>query len=487
MATEFQMPKLGLTMEEGTIISWMVADGAQIAVGDPVMVIATDKVETEVEAVAAGRLHQIAAEGDTFPCGAVIGLVLAEGEAPPARPTAAPAPAVAQPAGAAPAAVATSPAAPPSGAAGGRLLASPNARRVAAAAGLDLRTVRGSGPDGRIVSEDVEAAALLPRPTSLPPAAAPVFAARGEAVVATVAARSLADLLGIDLAAVPYDPVEGRVTRDGVAAYVRSRLAAGSPAAPTTPPATGATPVASVALAPASQTPTKTIRFTGMRGTIAKRMHASLHEMAQLTLMMDADVGAVLADRDARAAVGDAPGFTDYILAATARALRAHPGVNAQVTPDGIALLPDVHVSLAVAVDNGLIVPVVRHADRLTLGQLSAETTRLAGAARSGSLTLDELEGGTFSVTALGMFGVDGFTPVINPPNVAILGVGRIRDELQLVDGAVTVAKKLTLSLTWDHRVLDGAPAADFCRAVVRLLADPSALDQATLDTPSLG
>jgi pyruvate dehydrogenase E2 component (dihydrolipoamide acetyltransferase) len=228
---------------------------------------------------------------------------------------------------------------------------------------------------------------------------------------------------------------------------------------------------------PLLQEPTRTIRMTGMRGTIAKRMHASLQTMAQLTLTMDADMGAVVADRERRKQEGSPPGYTDYVVAAAARALATHPDVNSQVTDDGIAVLPDIHVGLAVALDNGLLVPVVRHADRLTLQQLSAETTRLAQGARSGALAPAELEGATFSVTALGMFGVDAFTPVINPPNAAILGVGRLRDDVVVIDGAVATMKRLTLSLTWDHRVIDGAPAAEFCRTIVELLAHPTRLD----------
>jgi pyruvate dehydrogenase E2 component (dihydrolipoamide acetyltransferase) len=275
-----------------------------------------------------------------------------------------------------------------------------------------------------------------------------------------VAARNLADLLGIDLTAVAPDPVEHRITRDGVAAHVRRQLIG-------TPP---------TQLPVASQTPTRVIRMTGMRGTIAKRMHSSLREMAQLTLTMDADMDAVVADRQRRKEAGSTIGYTDYIVAASARALAQHPNVNAQVTDEGIAVLPGIHVSLAVALDNGLVVPVVRNADRLDLGSLSNETTRLAEAARAGTLQLDELEGGTFSVTALGMFGVDAFTPVINPPNAAILGVGRLRDDMIVVDGNAATTKRLTLSLTWDHRVIDGAPAAAFCQTIVELLADPTKL-----------
>jgi pyruvate dehydrogenase E2 component (dihydrolipoamide acetyltransferase) len=213
-----------------------------------------------------------------------------------------------------------------------------------------------------------------------------------------------------------------------------------------------------------------------MRGTIAKRMHASLREMAQLTLTMDAEMDAVVADRTRRKAAGAAPGYTDYVVAAAARALVQHPNVNAQVHGDEIAVLPEVHVGLAVALDNGLMVPVVRNADRLSLDALSAETTRLAEAVRGGKLQPAELEGATFSVSALGMFGVDAFTPVINPPNVAILGVGRLREEVVLVDGVVGTRTRLTLSLTWDHRVLDGAPAAAFCQSIAAGLADPSTL-----------
>jgi pyruvate dehydrogenase E2 component (dihydrolipoamide acetyltransferase) len=215
-----------------------------------------------------------------------------------------------------------------------------------------------------------------------------------------------------------------------------------------------------------------------MRGTIAKRMHESLRQMAQLSLFMDADLDAVVADRARRKQQDSAPGYTDYVIAAAARALVRHPIVNSQITDDGVALLPDVHVGMAVALDEGLIVPVVHDTTTLDLATLAATTSRLADAARSGSLSLPELEGGTFSVSTLGMYGVDGFTPVINPPNTAILGVGRLRDDLVLVDGEVTSRTRLTLSLTWDHRAFDGAPAAAFCRTIVELLGEPETLDQ---------
>ena len=494
MPTEFQMPKLGLTMEEGTILEWLVDDGAEITVGAPVLVIETDKTETEVEAAMTGTLQRVGRAGETFPCGATIGYVYGPGEtaavaadaaAPAIEPVAAgPAPAPTDTAvGAAPQTTSV----PPPAGANGRVIASPNARRVAAERGIAIESVRGTGPGGRITSEDVvDVAEGRATPTAAPgvsapapsadpvnststspgvPAAAPMRASAP--VPASVAARQLADLLGVDLSTVAPDPTDGRVTRDGVAAHVRSLLA-GSAGAPTRG-ATGGS-------APTTQEPTQTIRLSGMRGTIAKRMYGSLQDTAQLTLTMDADMDAVVTDRNARKDAGNAPGFTDYVIAAAARALRDHPQVNAQVTDDGIALLPDIHVGLAVALDDGLIVPVVKHADRRSLGQLGPETSRLADGARSGSLGPDDVQGGTFSVTALGMFGVDAFTPVINPPNEAILGVGRLRADLVLVDGQVRTTKRMTLSLTWDHRVFDGAPAAEFTRTICDYLANPARL-----------
>jgi pyruvate dehydrogenase E2 component (dihydrolipoamide acetyltransferase) len=394
MATEFTMPKLGLTMEEATIIEWLVGDGEPVAEGVAVMRIETDKVETEVEISTGGVLHHVAREGDVFACGAVIAYVLSPGEAPPSTAVSFPPPA--------PAAIALAPTTVAVGVtpspiaaviAGGRLLSSPNARRVALDRGVDLAGVIGTGPGGRIVSADV----LEHRPAK----------------------------------------------------------------------------VAETALL---QTPSSTVRLTGMRGTIAKRMLASLRDMAQLTLTMDADMTAVVADRAARKIQGTAPSFTDYVIAAAARALRQHKIVNSQVVGDEIALLADIHVGLAVALDNGLIVPVIRHADQLRLGALSAETSRLATGARNATLAPSEYEGATFSVSTLGMFGVDSFTPVINPPNAAILGVGRVRDDVVALNGTFAIRPRLTLSLSWDHRVLDGAPAAAFCRSIVEGLEHPYTL-----------
>ena len=479
MSTEFIMPKLGLTMEEGTILEWLVEDGTEITQGMAVLRIETDKVESDVESPGAGRFHRVGNQGDTYPCGALIGYLLADGEAPPVAQVSAPvgaAPAAASTTVASSAPVASSVAAPRRE---GRLFASPNARRVAKELGIDIETVVGSGPEGRITSEDVEEAHKNPsarRATGAPAiAVAPILSSNGN-VLATAAARQLAELLGVDLSLVPYDATDGRVTKDGVAAFVRAQLASGLTANKQSP----STEKTAVVLAPASQTPTSIKKMSGMRGTIAKRMQSSLQDMAQLTLHMDADLDAIVEDRESRKSSSHSlPGFTDYVIAAAARALKLHPIVNSQVTAEGIALLPEIHVSMAVALPEGLIVPVIKNTTSLDLASLASETKRLSGAAREGKLGLGELEGGTFSVSTLGMFGVDGFTPVINPPNTAILGVGRLRDDVVVSKkGKVSTVKRMTLSLTWDHRVFDGAPAAEFCKSIVDLLADPSALNK---------
>lgn len=468
MATDVPMPKLGLTMVEATIVDWLVPDGAEVVAGQPILAIETDKTETEVVAPASGRLHQLGRPGELHACGERIAVLLDPGEPheTPAR----------EPSLASPAApfVPASTSHAPAVSVGARRPVSPNARRVAAGLGVDLDAVQGTGPGGRIVSEDVESYAAS-RPTSGSSVAAPgpsvvrpAPVAPGPTVVASAAARHLADLLGLDLSLVPVDPVERMVTRETVVLHVRERLALaerGSLRAPG---------------APLLQDPSQVVRLSGMRGTIARRMTASLREMAQLTLTMDADVSSVLADRARRLEMAGSgvPSITDYVLAAAARALVRHPWVNSQVTADGVAYLPEVHLGVAVAVDGGLLVPVLRNAAHRDLAGLAQESARLAASARSATLTPADLEGGTFSVSALGAYGVDAFTPVVNPPNTGILGVGRVRDDVVLrSDGTVGTRARMTLSFTWDHRAFDGVPAAEFVRTIVELLARPEELD----------
>ena len=484
MAVEFQMPKLGLTMEEGLILEWLVDEGAEISEGTPVLIVQTDKVDTEVEAPASGRLSRVGAVGETFACGQQIAWLLTAGEsAPQPAPTpSATASTQTQPTLTAQAVAPVAVAAVASN--GGRAYVSPNARRVASELGVDLATVRGTGPGGRIVSEDVEEAHRNP---TAPVAASTLSSAQptrtaiasGQPILASFAASALAELIGIDLRTVPAAGGQ-RLERDDVVAHIRSliapdaRMGAPGPAASSTP-SVPPSATAKSALSAATQTPTSVTPMTGMRGVIASRMHESLREMAQLTLHMNVSMDAVVNDRNSRKKKGAAPGFTDYVIAAAARALKEKPYVNSQIVGEGVAFLPHVHVGMAVALDNGLVVPVIRNTNTLTIEDLSAETTRLAAAARDGKLKLAELEGGTFSVTTLGMFGVDGFTPVINPPNTAILGVGRLRDEVSwTAANRVQKVQRLTLSLTWDHRAFDGAPAAEFCARVKELLESPT-------------
>lgn len=482
MAIEFAMPKLGLTMESGTILRWLVPDGAEVTAGQAVLLVETDKVETEIEASGSGVLAQTGEIGVEYPCGVRIGWFLEAGEEPPTPADAASAASQVQAA----AVPASRPSPQPVSAApvrvpGERILASPAAKRLARELGVEIAVVAGSGPKGRITERDVRAAHEAP---AAPRAAEP---AGSVPPPATLAARQLSDLVGVDLRAVPASAADGRISRADVAAYVRKLLseasfASGSPA-PSRPAAETTAASQAGAAAPLTQTPTEQIPLRGMRGVIAERMSASLRSMAQLTLTMDVDMSAVVAERaalveaarrddvgdrdeDADAAAALVPGYTDFVIAAAAAALGEHPRVNSQVTDDAVALLGDIHVALAVALDDGLLVPVIRHADRLSLDEIASETKRLAAGAREGTLGYDDYQGATFTVTALGMFGVDVFTPIINSPNTAILGVGRIRSETVWEDTAPEPRPVLTLSLTWDHRAFDGAPAARFARAV---------------------
>jgi pyruvate/2-oxoglutarate dehydrogenase complex dihydrolipoamide acyltransferase (E2) component len=466
VATEVKIPKLGLTMEEGTVAAWLVADGTAVSTGQSLYLLETDKVETEVEAEADGVLSQGVPEGTTLAPGAVVGWLLAQGEMPPvgvagARYTA-PLSAAAHAAAAATDAVAPL-GAPASGA---RLLASPNARRVAALMAVDLAVVTGSGPGGRIVSEDVERFAAQQAANDAAPTGTTAAADTQPDTTPPVSplVRRLAERHGVELSSVTGTGAGGRITRADIAA-------AAAPASEPSPAATRSGPE-----------DVRVVPIRGMRRLIGERMWGSLQDMAQLTLGMDVEMDEAVALREYLAEEWapeglDIPGYTDLVIKASALALIEHPRLNAVVHDEHIELQDRVDVGFAVAVDDGLVVPVVRNADTLPLGRLAGETKRLSAAARSGGLQLTDLEGGTFSVTSLGMYGVDFFTPVVNPPNVAILGVGRIRDEVRWTDkGRPRPARRMTLSLTFDHRAVDGAPAAEFAGTVKDLLEHPQRL-----------
>ncbi|MER6283093.1 2-oxo acid dehydrogenase subunit E2 [Streptomyces sviceus] len=448
MAVEVLLPKIGLTMQEGTIDEWLVPAGAAVAEGDALLRLATDKVDVDVEAEAGGLFHPVVAAGATVPAGALIGWLLAEGEQPP-DPAGTP-----MPAGSGSGTAAPAPEAGPAPSVNGtgekgmgdRLLSSPNARRVAAAADVDLTAVRGTGPGGRIVSEDVEDfLAALPGDlgTLVPSGDTP----------ASPLVRKLAKERGIDLSGINGTGPGGRIRRADLESVI---------------PAPEAAPARS----------SEVIPLTGMRGTIARRMHASLQEMAQLTHGYEVRMDAVVSLRDRlKEEWADSdlpvPSVNDFLLKAAALALCEHPLLNATVREDGIHLLDEVHLGFAVAVPGGLMVPVIEDAVALPLPEIARRSRSLAQAAREGRISPAQLEGATFTVTSLGGYGVDFFTPVINPGNVAILGVGRLRDGVEWVDDRPLRTRVLTLSLTFDHRAVDGAPAAEYLRSVGELLSKP--------------
>jgi pyruvate dehydrogenase E2 component (dihydrolipoamide acetyltransferase) len=260
----------------------------------------------------------------------------------------------------------------------------------------------------------------------------------------------MAEEEGLDLAHMEGSGPGGRITEDDVLRVLERQAA---PAAP-----------------PPSRRP-----FLGMRVAIAEQMVHSLQSMAQVSMNSTADVTELKTTREALAARwGRKPSYTDLLVRAVVVALKEHPLLGARLEGDEIVMPTEFNVGIAVALEDGLIVPVIRNADRLTVPEMSDRVRDLAQRARENALDVDEVTGGTFTITNLGTFGVDSFTPIINPPEVAILGVGRIVQELVLIDGQVVARDKMTLSLTVDHRIVDGAPGARFLQTLVQLLEHPA-------------
>ncbi len=414
MATPLPMPKLGLTMEEGTILKWRKGEGEAVEKGEIILDIQTDKVEYEVESPGGGLiLKTLAGEGAVVPCGTDIAVIGEAGEdisgfegepdkAPEkAEPTVADAPAtpppapVPAPAPAAPLPAQTAPA--------GRVFASPAARRVARELGIDYRVLTGSGPGGRIVQADVRAAAA----SGLP--AAPAAAASGPAAVAS------------------------------------------------------STPLA------------------GMRKIIADRMLASWSQVPRITMQAEVDLTNLLAVREAsRQAwendLGVRVSINDLILFYTARAVRRCPAVNVRLTENALEQMRDVNIGVAVAVEQGLMVPVIRGADQKSIDAISRESRALAEAARAGALGLDALEGGTFTISNLGAYGVDHFSAIINHPESAILSVGAARERAVVRNGEVVARTTAFVGINADHRLVDGAPAAEFLATLKDMLEHPKVM-----------
>ncbi|MBI5288662.1 MAG: 2-oxo acid dehydrogenase subunit E2, partial [Chloroflexi bacterium] len=438
------------------VAEWYVPDGGEVRAGQVLYRMETEKIELEVEAEAPGFVRHVVAAGTKLEPGKLIAYILAAGEAPPAG--LAPSP-VSPPVAAAGAGSRTAGAA--GGPVGDRPFASPIARRLARESGVPIAAVAGTGPGGRITESDV--LAYKPSPTARPAAASAVERPRPVEVIASPLARKLAEQLRVDLARVRGTGPGGRITKEDVEGAASS------------PPAV---PRAAPALQPQGRhNAGDIIPVRGMRKVIAERMHASLQDMAQLTMAMEVVMDDAVKLRSQLVAEwapeGIKPSYTDLVIKAVGKALRRHPLLNATMKGAEIELLEQVNVGMAVALDDGLVVPVIRDAADIPLKDVAETSSRLASAAREGRLGLDEMADGTFSVTSLGMAGVDFFTPVINPPNVAILGVGRIRDAVAWDGDRPVKQQQMTLSLTIDHRVVDGAPGAAFLNTVRELLESP--------------
>jgi pyruvate dehydrogenase E2 component (dihydrolipoamide acetyltransferase) len=439
MAKEVIMPKFGFTQEDSQIVEWFVKEGDTVEAGDPLLEVTTDKVNMEVEAPAAGIVGGIqAAAGDTVPVTQVIAYILAPGEAPPVQ--------------AAPSAVAGAPAkalspAPPvpaeASVAAGTIAggATPIATRVAAAAGVDTTQVAGTGPGGRVTRKDVED--FLGHRSA------------GDGKVrATPAARRVARESGLDLATMAGSGPHGRVQANDV---VLARAAVVATPAGITPPV--AVP----------STPGELVRvpFTTMRRTIARTLQRSMQEAPHITFQADIDMtalqGLVAKANELRPEGAEKVTLTAALARAVAWSLARHPSLNSHLGEDEIILWPVANIGIAVALDDGLIVPVVKDAGAKNIGRLSDEIRDLSKRAKQGKLKPEELAEGTFTISNLGMFGIDRFTAIINPPQVGILAVGRTNRVFVPDEQDRPMVRPLcTMTLSVDHRVIDGAIAARF-------------------------
>lgn len=437
MASKIIMPKLGMAMSEGVVAKWNKHDGDEVRKDEEIAVVMSKKITYKLIAPTAGILRIVAREKETRSVGAALAFIVAPGEALPAveevaAPVAAPATA------SAPAAASVTAAAP---AKPGFVLASPAARRLAKEKGIDLAQVAGTGADGMVTEADV-----LRSAEERAKVVAPVE------VLATSAARKLAEQHGLNLAEITGTGPGGRITEQDVLAHE----------------ARGKVPTPIEAAQPAA----RTIPYAGMRQAIGDHMIESLRSMAQLTMMIEVDATELVKLRTQVKADFDLT-YTDLLIKAVAKTLKRNPVLNATLIGDEIHLLESIHIGVAVALSDGLIVPIVRNADQRTVQEIAQEVRRLAQGARDNTLSVDEVTGSTFTITNLGNYGVDGFTPIINAPEAAILGVGRITDKAVFEGDQVVKRSVMVLSLTIDHRIVDGAPGAEFLRSLKDLLETP--------------
>ena len=433
MAKVVVMPKLGLTMTEGTVSSWLKKEGDAVKEGEPLFEVETDKLTNTIEASATGVLRKIiAGEGVTVPVLDKIAVIAAADEDISGLLAPGAAPAAAAPAASAAPAAAAAPARP----AGERVVASPRAKKLAREKGIDIAFVTGTGPNGRVTEEDVENYKAAPAAPAEP------------AVKASPLAAKVAADAGIDLADVPN---HGRVLAQDILSYLENSREKG-----------------------AAAEREETVAMNGMRKAIAKNMLNSHMTSPTVTFNLGVDMTAMKDYREQLKGKDIKVSYTDLLVKFVAKALTEYPLLNCSVADNKIIYKHYVNMGVAVALDNGLVVPNVPDADKKSLTQIHDEVKDLAEKARSGGLPMEALKGGTFTITNLGMYGIESFSPIINQPEVAILGVTTMEDKVVVRNGEMVIRPIMNLSLTADHRVVDGSVAAEFLQRVKTLLENPA-------------
>jgi pyruvate dehydrogenase E2 component (dihydrolipoyllysine-residue acetyltransferase) len=430
--TEIVMPRMGLTMEEGTVVAWLKGVGETVQAGEPLVEIETDKATVEIEAPTTGILYQIVGQpGEIFPIGTVIGYLAALDE---------------------------------QGTEEEKVRASPAARRIARKSGVELGRVQGSGPGGRVVAWNVEQAAA--QMVASQPAAAQHLSAKITTDEVTAKASPLAERVaeeyGVDLQQVQGSGPGGRITRKDVERSVAGQAAE---AAPSQSP-TGLPP--GFTYEPA----------TRVQKLMAERMASSFRDAPHFYLHSEADCRLLLALRQdllprLEQRYGVHVTVTDLLVKFCALTLERHPQVLSQWSGDGLLKTNNINIGIAADTPNGLLVPVIQHCNRLGLSEITRQRAELVEKARLGKLSPHELELGTFTISNLGMFKIDFFDAVLNPPQAALLAVGRMKERPVVENGQLVPAQTMTLSLSVDHRVLDGVSGARFLSDLVELIETP--------------
>jgi pyruvate dehydrogenase E2 component (dihydrolipoamide acetyltransferase) len=473
----FTMPKWGIEMTEGTIADWAVAEGAAFSKGDVIALIETDKITNEYEAEFDGQLASIVvSQGETVAVGTLLGVFArepadkAEIEAFLAEMGHAPAPTAQAP----------EPTSQPAPSPAAQQLTddaiSAAARQRASKAGVDVGTVQGTGRNGRITLQDVDQAVAGPAPArdTQPVSIAPQTT-HLEDVFASPLAKRLSVQHGVDLRDLSGSGPRGRICKADVLEHVPD-----APVAEVSAPAAtaqSAAPESAAPPPPPAGDDRTIVAMSPMRKAIARQLTLSKSTIPHFYLRSEAHVDALLAMREmAKRATGSAPSINDYLVRAAALALQKHPDVNVQVHGDAIHQIHHSDIAIAVASDKGLITPIVPAAETKSVAQLSSEIKALAGRARDGKLRPEEFQGGSFTISNLGMFGITQFDAIINPPQGAILAVGAVREHTSHENFALVYAKQLHLSLSCDHRAIDGAVGARFLAELVRLIESPEEL-----------